>query len=38
VILVTHDLSIAAAAARAIRMRDGRIESDTRRSMAAVAG
>jgi ABC-type lipoprotein export system ATPase subunit len=38
VMLVTHDLSIAAAAARTIRMRDGRIESDTGRAVAAVAG
>lgn len=38
VMLVTHDLSIAAAAARTIRMRDGRIESDTGRAVATVAG
>jgi len=38
VMLVTHDLSIAAAAARTIRMRDGRIESDTGRAVAAVSG
>ena len=38
VILVTHDLGIAAAAARVIRMRDGRIESDTGNPVAAVAG
>jgi putative ABC transport system ATP-binding protein len=38
VMLVTHDPSIAAAAGRTIRMRDGRIESDTRREAAAVAG
>jgi putative ABC transport system ATP-binding protein len=38
VMLVTHDLSIAAATARTIRMRDGRIESDTGRAVAAVAG
>jgi ABC-type lipoprotein export system ATPase subunit len=37
VMLVTHDPSIAAAAGRTIRMRDGRIESDTRREAAAVA-
>ena len=38
VVLVTHDMAIAAAAARTIRMRDGRIESDTRRAVATVAG
>ena len=29
VVLVTHDSSVAAAATRVIRMRDGQIESDT---------
>jgi putative ABC transport system ATP-binding protein len=35
VILVTHDAGIAAAAGRTIRMRDGTIEHDTARAMAA---
>lgn len=35
VVLVTHDSSVADAATRVIRMRDGRIESDTPRPHAA---
>jgi putative ABC transport system ATP-binding protein len=37
VVLVTHDAATAAAALRTVRIRDGRIESDSRRSAPAAA-
>jgi putative ABC transport system ATP-binding protein len=38
IMLVTHDDSVAASASRIIRMRDGRIESDTAHSVSSVVG